>query len=399
MARFKYVAYNSSGVKLQGVVEAASEQLARQQLQTDGLLVAELRVEVKPAGQALFVASNLSLADVEFFTAELALLLKSGLRIDKGLSILKQNVQKPLLRDFISLVLNKLKQGEPLSAILATNPAFNNLYVGLVKIAEETGELESVFQRLADELKYQIELQDKIKQALVYPSVILTVCLLALLFIFNFVVPNLTSLFHEGQDLPGYTIALMAVSRFIVNYQQWLFLGAVAAGLAMWHFRQSQLVRDLQTFMRERLPVVASANLLVERIRFNAALSVMLSSGVAIDKALKLAINTLRTASLQQELRVATEHVNRGKGLAASLSETRLYPPYFAALLAIGEESGELEKVFQEIAERSRKAFYSWVTRFTTLLEPLLILVMGAIVGAIVVVMMMSISAVTDMSL
>lgn len=399
MARFRYSAYNSSGVKLRGVIEATTEADARTQLLADGLLVAELKAEHAAAGQALFISTTLNLHDVEFFTAELSLLLKSGLRIDKGLAILKQNVQKPALRDFIGQVLNKLKQGESLSSILATNPAFNNLYIGLVKIAEETGELESVFQRLAEELKYQIELQDKIKQALVYPAVIFSVCILALVFIFNFVVPNLTSLFHDTQQLPGYTIALMAVSDFIVNYQHLIVVAILVAGFASWQFRQHPLVQNTQKAMRERLPVIAAANLLVERIRFNAALSIMLSSGVAIDKALKLAINTLRTTSLQLELKVATEHVNRGKGLAKSLSETRLYPPYFAALLAIGEESGELEKVFREIAERSRKAFYAWVTRFTTLLEPLLILFMGAIVGSIVVIMMMSISAVTDMSI
>ncbi|MCH8502469.1 MAG: type II secretion system F family protein [Aliidiomarina sp.] len=399
MARFRYKAYNQSGVRQDGVLEAESEQQARQRLLDDGLLLEELTDAVEGQTLSLFNSSQLNLSDIEFITSELALLLTAGLKVDKGLAILIKNVSKPALREFLQKVLNQLKQGETLSSALAEHPAFSELYIGLVKIGEETGDLTGVFSRLSSEIKYQLDLRDKIRQALVYPAVILTVCLGALIFIFNFVVPNLADLFAGQDDLPAYTRALMGVSHFMLQWQWYLFFGIVAGAIAIYQLRNHPSIVESFSWMRESLPIVKRANLLVERIRFNAGLATMLASGIAIDRALKLALNTLRTASLRNEVRLATENVKRGQGLALSLSETRLYPDYYAALLAIGEESGELAQVFGEMAERSRRTFYAWVTKFTSLLEPLLILVMGGIVGSVVVIMMLSISAGTDIAL
>ncbi|CAB0151168.1 Type II secretion system protein F [Pseudidiomarina piscicola] len=397
MALFTYVAYNTSGVEQKGRIDAIDLASAKARLEHQQLLVADIKEASSGLNANVFGERGLTIKDVEFFTAEISLLLTSGLRVDKGLQILLHNVEKPALRDMLQNVLQQLKQGHKLSESIAAFPVFSSLYIGLVQIAEETGELAATFQRLADELHYQMDLREKIKQALVYPAVILTVCVAAIVFIFNFVVPNLTSLFQDQQNLPGYTVALLAVSDFFNNYQLWLALGLVATGVGLWYYREHSFVKALGSKCRERLPVVANANLLVERIRFNAALHVMLSAGVAIDRSMKLAAKTLRTESLRNEVARAAERVNRGEGLADCLSESRLYPPYFAALLSIGEESGELARVFGEIADRSRRTFYSWVTRFTSLLEPALILFMGAVVGTIVVIMMLSISAVTDM--
>ncbi len=399
MALFTYVAYNTSGVEQKGRIDAVDMDTARARLEKQQLLVADLKEASGGLNANVFGEAGLNVADVEFFTAELSLLLTSGLRVDKGLEILLHNVEKPALRDLLQDVLQELKQGHKLSDSLAKFSVFSSLYIGLVQIAEETGELAATFQRLADELHYQMELREKIKQALVYPGVILTVCIAAIVFIFNFVVPNLTTLFRDAENLPGYTVALLNVSEFFLAYQWWLLIGVIGGGFALWYYREHETVKRLGSWCRERLPVVKGANILVERIRFNAALNVMLNSGVAIDRSMKLAAKTLRTESLQAEVARAAERVNRGESLAECLSESRLYPPYFAALLSIGEESGELARVFGEIADRSRRTFYSWVTRFTSLLEPALILFMGAVVGSIVVIMMLSISAVTDMPL
>lgn len=399
MAWFTYVAYNPSGVEQKGRIDAVDLETARARLEKQQLLIADLKEASSGLNANVFGDAALNLNDVEFFTAELSLLLTSGLRVDKGLEILLHNVEKPALRELLKDVLQELKQGHKLSESLAKFPVFSSLYIGLVQIAEETGELESTFQRLAEELHYQMELREKIKQALVYPAVILTVCIAAIVFIFNFVVPNLTTLFEDQENLPGYTVALLAVSDFFTNYQLWLALGAVVGTVAIWKYRDQPAMQRLGSWCREHMPVVSGANLLVERIRFNAALNIMLNSGVAIDRSMKLASKTLRTASLQTEVARAAERMNRGESLAECLGESRLYPPYFAALLSIGEESGELARVFGEIADRSRRTFYSWVTRFTSLLEPALILFMGAVVGSIVVIMMLSISAVTDMPL
>ena len=260
MALFNYVAYNTSGVEQKGRIDAVDEATARARLEQQQLLVADLKEASTGLNANVFGEAGLNFNDVEFFTAELSLLLSSGLRVDKGLEILLYNVEKPALRELLQTVLQELKQGHTLSGTLAKFPVFSSLYVGLVEIAEETGELAATFERLAAEMHYQVELRDKIKQALVYPAVILTVCVAAVVFIFNFVVPNLTTMFEDAENLPGYTRALLAVSDFFLSYQWILLIGLVVGGFGLWYYREHSVVKRLGAWCRERMPVVKGAN-------------------------------------------------------------------------------------------------------------------------------------------
>lgn len=397
MADFKYVAFNESGVKLRAKITASSLEEAEAILVKQQLTV----ISIEPAdsgflSKELEIAGGINLKDVEFFTSELSVLLKSGLKIDRGLDILQKNTKKASLKSMISDVASDIRKGKPLSESLENFDCFDRLYLGLVRIAEETGDLPQTFEKLSRELKHQVSLKSRIQQALVYPAVILIVCLGALLFIFNFVVPNLTSLFSGAENLPVYTAALIGLSDWMAVYQFYLLGALVFVPIFLWRSRGNKQVASFLQSLKENIPVLKSANLLVEQIRFNSALYTMMAAGVKVDRAIKLAIETLRTESLKNELYSAQERIRRGEQLADSLAATRLYPPYFASLLSIGEESGDLVSVFDEIAERSRQRFDAWVTQFTNLLEPILIMVMGAIVGSVVVVMMLSITAVTD---
>lgn len=393
--KFSYTAYNNAGTKQRGVILALTQKEALDLLQAQQLSVISLSA-VNASTPSLFAASNLSLADIEFFTSELALLLRSGLNIDRGIQLLNQNAQSDVFRQFTQTVYDGLKRGQSLSEILADYKAFSALYISLVRIAEETGEMISIFDKLSEEIKYQVELRAKISQALAYPAVILFVCITALLFIFNFVVPNMSSLFRDQVDLPIYTQALLNMSSFMNRYQWYLLAFLSIGGWTLWNYRHHPQVEQMMNWSKTHLPMLKTSGLLLEQVRFNSALAIMLSTGLSIDKALLLATDTVTVPNLRAEIKLALENIKKGEGLAQSLRQTKLFPPYFASLLAIGEESGELGRAFQEISDRSRTAFYKWVTRFTTLLEPLLILFMGAIVGSVVVIMMLSITAVTD---
>lgn len=397
MADFRYEAFNSSGVKQKGTLVADSAADAEKQLKKQGLLIVELQaVEQSLLSANINLSSAISLSDIEFFTSELSVLLKSGLKVDRGMDILLKNTKKPALRGMIQSVGFDIRKGIPLSEALGKYSQFDSLYLGLVKIAEETGELAETFGRLASELKHQMALRSKIKQALVYPTVILVVCVAALVFIFNFVVPNLTSLFSGADNLPAYTAALIGLSEWMQKYQLTVLIALVLLVFLTWRYKDRPTISKSLQWVKENLPLLKRANLLVEQIRFNSALYTMMGSGVKVDRAISLATETLKTNSLKSEVKMAEEQIRRGEKLSDCLAETRLYPPYFASLLSIGEESGDLQSVFDEIAERSRLSFNAWVTQFTNLLEPLLIMVMGAIVGSVVVIMMLSITAVTD---
>jgi type II secretory pathway component PulF len=177
-----------------------------------------------------------------------------------------------------------------------------------------------------------------------------------------------------------------------------LLLALGIGGYVLWQSRTRPDVVGL----RERLsmtPLLREATTTIERIRFASGLGMMLESGLPVDRALALASGGVRHTGLRRELGLAIEKVRRGEQLSVSLRQTRLFPDFFASLLEVGEESGELGRVFNEIARRSRDAFAAWTQRMTTLLEPLLILLMGLIVGGVVVIMMLSITSVADVGL
>lgn len=400
MAVFIYEGFDASGAKVSGEIEAVSVQQARVQLSGLGILVKTITPLSAQQKAFSFGEAKLGLADVEFLTSELSVLLDAGLKIDKGIELLKNTTKKPALLKLLSQISKDLKGGKQLSQALTGFPQiFDPLYINLVGIGEATGALASVFRELASDLAFRRELQQKIITASTYPLIILFVCLMSVVFIFNYVVPNMSGLFEGVSELPWYTAMLLNASAWLISYQWYLLAGLVLlipSALAI--FRKPEAVEHFQR-LAIRTPMVRTAILLVERIRFNSGLSMMLKAGIAIDRALELSSRNIRNAEVRREITIAIAKVKQGEALSGCLRQTSLYPDFYASLLAVGEESGELGRIFNEIAIRSQREFSQWVTRFTSLLEPLLIVVMGGVVGGVVVIMMLSITTVTDIGI
>lgn len=397
MALFRYEVFDSAGARSTGEIEASSLQQARTLLTKQGLLVKSVE-EIKSQSSGFSISfERITLADIEFLTSELSVLLDAGLKIDKGIELLRTSSKKPQLTVMLDKISKQMRSGKQLSEALSHFPEhFDPLYVNLVSIGEATGKLADVFKELSKDLSFKRELQQKVMQALTYPMVILIVCVISVLFIFNYVVPNMASLFAGQEDLPVYTSILLGSAAWLQKYQLLLGLGVIAVVGALLVFRKHPVLQQIKQQLNTKVPVIKSAVVLIERIRFNSGLSMMLNAGVALDQALQLASGNIRNTSLRQEILIALAKIKRGDQLSTSLRQTRLFPDFFASLLKVGEESGQLARIFNEIAQRSQREFSNWVTRVTALLEPLLIVVMGGIVGGVVVVMMLSITSVTD---
>jgi type II secretory pathway component PulF len=397
MAIFDYSGFDKAGARVSGQIDADSETQARQLLKGQGLLLKSIKAHKRQESSSLFGSSKIGLADIEFLTAELSVLLDSGLKIDKGIELLKNSSKSVALSGVLEKISKEMRSGKQLSQALAQfSDVFDPLYINLVSIGEATGKLADVFKELAKDLAFRKELQQKVSQALTYPMVILAVCIASVFFIFNYVVPNMASLFAGRSDLPFYTSLLLGAADWVQKYQLYLLVAVIAFGFSIAALRKDAGFQRNWQRLALRLPLIATAVILVERIRFNSGLAMMLKADVAIDHALELASGNIRNLQIRQEVIIAINKIKRGEMLSAALRETRLYPDFFASLLAVGEESGELGRIFNEIAQRSQREFSSWVTRMTSLLEPLLIIVMGGLVGGVVVIMMLSITSVSD---
>ncbi|MFD2168185.1 type II secretion system F family protein [Thalassotalea euphylliae] len=400
MTNFVYKAYDSSGGKVEGQIESQNKTAALSQLKEQGLLVTDIKDESVVKSKVLNFSSKISLADLEFLTSELSLLLDSGVKIDKGIDIIKKTKAKPALSRLLSGVSSSLKKGQSLSQAFREYPdAFDDLYCNLIELGEASGNLADIFSGLSKDLKFKRDLRSKVISSLTYPVVILFVCILAIFFIFNFIIPKMSSMFSGADSLPWYTQAMLSISDWMLQYQSFLIVGvAMLLFSASVLFKQPKLMNWWQKFSL-KLPVLSSAILIIERIRFNAGLALMIKSGVQIDKALALASGNIKNEVLRGEINVVRAKVKAGSLLTPALKQTSIYPDFFISLLEVGEESGNLERVFNEIANRSRQEFESWTSRVTTLLEPLMILFMGGFVGGVVVMMLMSMVSINELGI
>ena len=400
MALYSYRAYDSSGAKQDGQLEANDQALAIAQLKKQGLLPVEVSEVKESAGSILSFNRKVSLEDLEFLTAELSLLLASGVRIDRGIDIIRRTKAKPALANLLGEMSQSIKKGKSLSETARQHPEiFDGLYCNLIELGEASGNLVEIFDNLAKDLKYRRDLQRKIISSLTYPAVIFCVCILAVLAIFNFIIPQMASLFSDPESLPWYTRAMLGASDWMQNYQGALFVGLLLGGIGIASIAKQPAVQSWWQGLLLKLPLVRGAVITVERIRFNSGLSMMVKAGVPIDQALSLSAGNIKNLQLRREMEIVRQKVKRGSALTPALKQTSLYPAFFVSLLEVGEESGNLERVFEEVASRSRQEFESWTERMTTLLEPLMILFMGGMVGGVVVTMLLSMVSVNDVGL
>lgn len=395
---FKYKGIAKSGAPIRGVISASSYSEALKEIKNKGVLVTAINEAHGKAGLLDRTAPNFE--DFEYITSELSLLLKNGVKIDKALKILEKAKAGTPTGKIVKSLSDKIAAGSSIAQAFSQYPEhFDKLYVNLINIAEETATLPEVFDGLAKDMHFKLQLKSKVKSALAYPMVIMAVCLLSILFIFNFVVPNLSTMFDSVSDLPLYTAIIIGLSDFFVQYQLLLLLFLLAfSGYIFVNRKHAKLQRVWQLILT-KMPVISGFSLMSQRIKFCSSIVLMLRSGIKIEQAINLACNNVSNIALAKELRYSLQSIKRGDGIAYSLSSSSLFPDFYLSLIEVGEESASLDSVFDEIVQRSRSEFDAAIARTLTIFEPLLILIMGGIVGSVVITMMLSITTVTGMGI
>ena len=398
MKVFSYAGYDSHGGQKRGEIDAEDIQQANAKLQQQGVMVSKIRENSVALGEVdWFSRRDISADELGLLTSELALLLTSGVTIDRGLAVMRRNSGSVPFAKLVGDLHDAIRGGSSLSdAMSGHKGTFGILYINLVKLGESSGTLPNVFARLAQDIKFQSELRRKIIQALTYPAVIFAVCILCILFIFNYIVPQMSGLFDGMTELPVYTSMLLGASDWMIKYQWYLLLLLCGAGFTLAAAMKSPTGTRRLDELLMRTPIVRSVLILVERIRFNTAIAMMLDSSIMIDRCLEMSLGSVKTSTIRQELGAIKDRIKKGEGLSKALRQSPIYTDFAISLIEVGEESGQLAPVFNEISARARRDFEASVDRMTSLLEPLLILVMGGIVGGVVVTMLLSIVSVNE---
>ena len=401
MASFHFRAVAPDGKLRMGTLSGPSDKLVARELRRQGLIPVYVGLEPKRSFELKLPRFAWGRRrDVLFFTQELATLLKAGVPLDRALSITSELTERAAFCSVVLDLLRVLKGGKSLADSLATHPEyFSNLYINIVRAGEASGALAPVFDRLSEFERTRDELRNYIISSMIYPTLLLLVGLGSILVLLNFVVPRFAQVFEESRmRMPLPTQILLEVSRLLKAYG-WMGIAAVVAfvgGLRM--YIRSQAGRLWWDTMRLRLPVLGDALRKAETSRFARAMETLVANSVPLVQSIGIAGAILNNRKMASALEAVAQGVKRGEGIAAPLRKTGQFPALAGHLLSVGEETGRLDQMFGRMADIYENETRAAVRRFTALFEPLLILVMGVIVGAFILSMLLAITSINEVA-
>jgi len=393
MSVFEYVALDSRGRERKGFVDAPGVVAARQALREGGIYPVEIRQAREKKNSALSSALEINLLqkisakEISIFTRQLSTLLGAGIPLVPSFTVLMAQTKNPLLQKILAQIRADLNEGKSLTASMENYPrVFPPFYINMVKAGEASGTINLVLERLADFSESQQELVSKIRSALAYPLIMLLVGSMVILLLMTFVVPKITGIFADmEQTLPMITVVLIAVSNFLKSFW-WLILLIIFAGIAAFKYLTTgtQAGRRFWDSFRLKAPVWGSLNMKIAVARFSRTLATLLQSGVPLLSAMEIVHNVVNNVYIGEAITSAAKEVEEGQSLAVPLAASGLFPPMVTEMIAIGEQTGSLEKMLNRIAIAYETEAQSDVMVMTSLLEPIMILLMGLIVGFIV---------------
>ena len=394
MNRYRYEAADASGKLEAGHLEAESQGAAFASLRSRGLtaLLVQLEGNANVAGSSLFSA-KLSDNDLAWATRQLASLLGASLPLEAALSATVEQAEKKHIAQTLSAVRADVRRGMRLADALAARPRdFPSIYRALIAAGEESGDLAQVMERLADYIEERNNLRGKILTAFIYPGVVGLVSIGIVIFLLSYVVPQVVSAFSQArQDLPGLTLAMLNASDFIRAWGALCF-AALVGGFWCWRLYLRNPVARLNWHSRVlRLPLIGRFVLGLNTARFASTLAILGGAGVPLLRALEAARQTLSNDRLSQSVSDATAKVREGVNLAPALALEKVFPPVLIHLIASGEKTGSLPPMLERAAQTLSRDIERRAMGMTALLEPLMIVVMGAVVLVIVMAVLLPI--------
>jgi len=386
-----------SGKQVKGYRDADNPKALRAALRRDGVLLTlaaeenERKQKAKRDIKLFEVFRQPTQSDVAVMTRQLATLVRAGIPLVESLNSLTETVQNEVLMRIITRVRESVNEGIPFSKSLSEYPkVFPTLYVNMVAAGEASGTLEAVLERLADFMEGQARLKGKVFAALAYPVLMMVIGSVLVGVLMIAVVPKVTSIFENlGRALPWYTNLLIFVSRTLANWW-WLILALIVIAVVTfrrWVATPGGRMR-WDTFVL-RVPIFGALNLLIAVARFSRTLSTLLNSGVQLLTAMQIGRNVLGNAQLQKVVDGVIEAIREGESIADPLKRSRAFPPMMTNMIAVGERSGQLEEMLDNVSRAYEAEVDTRVVALTSLLEPLMIVLLGGVVGFIAMAILM----------
>jgi len=406
MPVYEYKALDKNGKSRKGIIDADSSTAARKKLRAGGnypisIKESSARSRRKEGGNTatLTFFERVKSKEIHVFTRQLATLIGAKIPLVPSLTSLIAQTSNPAFKKIIAQIKESVNEGNTLTNAMAEHPkVFSNIYLNMVRAGEASGSLDIVLERLADFGEKQEALKGRLTAALIYPCVMALICIGVLFILITYIIPNITQVFVEmDQLLPLPTRILIGVSDFLRTY--WLvviifFIGVVAAGR---FFFASRYGRHLWDHLLLRIPVTGTVLQKIILARFAATLGSLLESGVGLIASMEIVKTIMNNSQISQVVDDAIVQIREGKSITVSLGNSPWFPPMFVQMVGVGEQAGTLERMLTKVADAYEREVESAVMGMTALIEPIMIVGMGGVVGVIILSILLPIFEMNQM--
>lgn len=390
MASFAYTAITAQGAEVAGELNAPDVEAAREQLRLKGLLAQSLEQHDDAPASSGGAFKKIKPKSLQIFSRQFATMIDAGLNVVGALVILEDQTDDKYLAQVVTELREDVESGLLLSQAMARHPkVFSRLYVAMVEAGEAAGILDNVLDRVAFQIEKETQIKRRVKGAMIYPTMVLAFATLVLIGMLMFLVPVFVGIFQElGGDLPKLTQIVVSASDLLKARWYIIFPGAIGGAIALRRYKKTEAGRQQWDRLKLRIPMkIGDVVLKVTMARFSRTLSTLVAAGVDIIKALEITGTTSGNWVVEEALSDVRARVHEGVPIAQPLVENPVFPPMVSQMVKIGEETGELEKMLGKIADFYEDEVDASIQSLTSIIEPLMMIGVGAMVGVIIISM------------
>jgi len=403
MPVFEYKALDANGKKIKGIMDADSESMARTKLRSAGKYPISIAINEKSNAQGsrrtLRLFERVKSEETSVMTRQLATLLEAGIPLVQALDSLVAQTRNPALKRVIAEIKGSVNEGNTLTKALEEHPKlFSAIFINMVRAGEASGSLEIVLEKLADFGEKQEALKGKLQAALIYPIFMAVIGTAILFILITYIVPNITQVFNEmDKVLPLPTLFLIGLSDFLKVYWWGVVLLLFFAFLGIRYLVETPAGRSAWDLLKLKTPIVGPVVQKVILARFSSTLGSLLDSSVGLMTSMQIVQTLINNVHVSNVIDEAMEHIQKGQSMTVSLSSSEWFPPMFVQMIAVGEQSGSLEKMLKKVASAYEREVETSIVGMTSLIEPIMIAVMGLAVGFVVLSILLPIFEMNQM--
>jgi pilin biogenesis protein len=397
VATFEYKAITNAGKTISGTIEGNSKDSATEALSAQGIKVIQIELS---KGKAKHLG-KVKLVDLVLFTRQLSTMVSAGVPLMRSLTTLQTQAENPTMKLVIADLVKEVESGAQLADALEKHPeVFTPIYINMVRAGEAAGIVDDILKRLATQVESSQTLRKKIKGAMTYPTVVFCIMIIAFFGIMIFIIPKIGEILKgiggPDAELPALTAALLGISDFLIKFWPVIIGAAVGAGFMLRKFLKTEAGKRKRDEIILKLPIVGLLTTKSTVASFTRTFSALVGAGVSVVEALRITGRSLGNKLYEEDLEKAALQVINGKQMSEAIGESKLFPPIVSQMLAVGEETGQTDVVLVKVAEFYEEEVNTMVDSMSSLIEPLIMVVIGGGVAVIAAAVMGPIASISN---